>query len=281
MAHSQYPLHQFDAFPPQGRLLYLSTFVYEEDWASVVHSHPIAEIFYIINGRGVFMVDGVHRSVKQYDCLIIAPNTPHTEKAFPGQPMEYVVLGVDGLTLSDEHGKYFLDTFEEYNDELLNYLNLMLKESQHEQFGSTAICQHLLSVLLLLVYRKSGLHLVADIQPTSKAQEVPPECGRVKNYIDSYYSDNITLALLARIAGWDRFYLSHAFTKAYGLSPMNYLIKKRLDCAKELLKNSDHTIAEISQMLGFSSQNYFTQTFKRKVGITATEYRKSQACGGE
>ena len=277
MAHSSYSLHQHSDLPPQGRLLYLSTSVYEGDWTSVVHSHPIAELFYIINGSGMFIIDGAHQPVKQYDLLIISPNTMHTEEAFQSQPMEYVVLGIEGLTLSVQDGKYFLDSFGEYSDDLLDYLNLMITESQRERPGSDAVCQHLLAILLLLLQRKSGLCLVADEHVHTKFQGIPPECGRVKNYIDSYYSERITLAGLARIAGWDRFYLSHVFTKVYGVSPMNYLLEKRLDCAKELLTNGDHTITEIAQMLGFSSQNYFTQTFKKRLGITASAYRRSHS----
>lgn len=275
MAHNRYSLHQLNTHPVQGRLMYLSTSVYENDWDSIVHSHPIAELFYVVNGAGLFMIDNIHQPVKQHDLLIVNPNTLHTEKAIPSQPMEYVALGIDELTLNNGYGTYFLGNFADYHNQLLKYFSLMIEESQLGQYGSDAICQHLLASLLLLLQRKSGQFLAAGQSNRSRPQPVSPECGRVKDYIDSYYSEHITLADLAQIAGWDRFHLSHTFTKIYGTSPMNYLQDKRLYYAKELLKTSDYTIAEIAQMLAFSSQNYFTQVFKRKVGITATEYRRA------
>lgn len=272
MSHNRYVLSQPGVPASQGQLLYFSTSVYEGDWSSVPHSHPITELFYVINGSGIVVVDGVRQPVRQYDLLIINPYAMHTEEALPAQPMEYVALGVKDMTLGPENQSFFLGSFREYKDELLDYLRLLTVESQREQPVSDEIRQYLFAVLLLL-QRHSGLCLVQGESSPTLPKMVPPECDRVKNYIDSYYSEHITLADLARIAGWDRYYLSHIFTKMYGLSPMNYLLEKRLDCAKALLTNSDYTITEISQMLGFSSQNCFTQMFKKKTGVTVSAYR--------
>ena len=71
-----------------------------------------------------------------------------------------------------------------------------------------------------------------------------------------------------------KYYLVHAFTKEYDISPINYVIQKRIEEAQQLLKNDDYTLSSISRILGFSSPSYFSQTFKRLTGISPNEYRK-------
>ena len=66
----------------------------------------------------------------------------------------------------------------------------------------------------------------------------------------------------------------HAFTKSYGLSPISYLNERRLEVSKELLENTDHSIAEVAQLSGFTSQSYFAQSFKKSCHMTAGDYRR-------
>ena len=99
------------------------------------------------------------------------------------------------------------------------------------------------------------------------------ECTQIKNYLDSNYSENITLDTLADITHMNKYYMAHAFTRYTGLSPINYLIQKRIQEGKSLLESTSHSIAQISIMLGFSSQSYFSQAFKKATGRTPVQYR--------
>ena len=71
----------------------------------------------------------------------------------------------------------------------------------------------------------------------------------------------------------NKYYLAHAFTKYTGLSPINYLLQKRIQEAKSLLESTSCSIAQISNMLGFSSQSYFSQVFKKSTGKTPIQHR--------
>jgi AraC-like DNA-binding protein len=81
--------------------------------------------------------------------------------------------------------------------------------------------------------------------------------------------------MLAQLTHSSKYYLVHAFSAEYGISPINYMISKRIEDAKHLLKNDDYTLSVISRMLGFSSPSYFTQAFKKTVGMSPNQYRKS------
>ena len=111
----------------------------------------------------------------------------------------------------------------------------------------------------------------AELLPTER---VSRECSRARRFIDFNYQDEITLESLAAIAGLNKYYFAHAFTKYYGQSPMSYLNQKRITTSQELLVSTDMTVAAIASQCGFSSQSYFSQSFKKSCGQTPAEYRK-------
>ena len=91
------------------------------------------------------------------------------------------------------------------------------------------------------------------------------------------FSKNITLDVLAEITHINKFYLAHSFTECLGQSPISYLTDKRLSASKELLVSSNLSIAQVASSTGFSSQSYFSQIFRKEIGMTPQQYRKSHA----
>ena len=71
----------------------------------------------------------------------------------------------------------------------------------------------------------------------------------------------------------NKYYLSHAFKREYGISPISYMISRRIDESKYLLAETDLSMSQIAQLLGFSSLSYFSQVFRRTQGIAPMEYR--------
>ena len=98
----------------------------------------------------------------------------------------------------------------------------------------------------------------------------------MKQYIDLHYQENITLDELSRLTYVNKYYLVHAFKKYIGLSPINYLISKRVEEAKVLLETTNYSVSQISDIVGFSSQSYFSQVFKKTMGTTPFEIRKKK-----
>lgn len=68
----------------------------------------------------------------------------------------------------------------------------------------------------------------------------------------------------------------HAFKKHFGVSPINYQLELRIEEAKMLLQNTNHRIMDIANIVGFSSQSYFTQAFRRSTHLSPNAYRKLQ-----
>ena len=85
------------------KLLYVSTSKYEGDWQSILHSHAFCELFYVVKGRGSFITEDMEFPVNEHDMVIISPHVQHTEKSLHASPLEYIALGIEGLTFSFEN----------------------------------------------------------------------------------------------------------------------------------------------------------------------------------
>ena len=68
------------------------------------------------------------------------------------------------------------------------------------------------------------------------------ECAKIKNYLDAHYSENITLETLSTLSYMNKFSLIHTFTKQIGMSPISYLIEKRINEAKSLLETTNYRL---------------------------------------
>jgi AraC-like DNA-binding protein len=104
---------------------------------------------------------------------------------------------------------------------------------------------------------------------------VPPtrHLLRAKDLADARYSERIDVDDMARAAGLSRAHFSREFRRAFGESPRAYLLTRRLERAAALLRNTDHSVAEVCMAVGLQSVGSFTTSFKRMYGKTPSAYR--------
>ncbi|HBM79483.1 MAG TPA: AraC family transcriptional regulator [Clostridiaceae bacterium] len=96
----------------------------------------------------------------------------------------------------------------------------------------------------------------------------------VMNYIEKNIGKNINVEELARLAGFHPNYFIKFFRKHLGISPMQYINRKRMEMAKGLIKATDMTISEIARRTGYKDPFYFSKLFKKYTGFSPSEYRK-------
>jgi AraC-like DNA-binding protein len=96
------------------------------------------------------------------------------------------------------------------------------------------------------------------------------------DYLDECFADNVTLSELAALADMSEFHFLRLFRATVGLPPHAYLIQKRVDHARRLLSEGS-PIVSAGIDCGFADQSHFTRWFKKIVGITPGQYRKSNS----
>lgn len=152
---------------------------------------------------------------------------------------------------------------------VLSVLSSMTHQSGHGSLYVETIAQTI-AVQLLHVHASQNAR-VADT-PHSLSR---PGMRRVVELIDSALDEDLNLTTLAAEAGMSPFYFARAFRQEFGEAPHQYLLRRRIERGKELLLRTETSLVEIALATGFSSQSHFTSTFKRFVGVTPGEYRRS------
>jgi AraC-like DNA-binding protein len=96
----------------------------------------------------------------------------------------------------------------------------------------------------------------------------------VLDYIHENLDAPLTIRQLAEIADLNPTYFSNLFSRLIGLSPIQYINKRRVEEAQKLLLSTDETLYQIGQQVGFADEYYFSRLFKKTVGISPDHYRK-------
>lgn len=274
MSNNKYELIQGNSLRKTAKLLYISSAKYGGDWHSIQHTHNCSELFFVIEGQGQFLIENQTYPVSINDLVIVNPNVLHTEVSLNASPLRYIVLGIEGLELTasaeNDNTNFCIINLKNIRDTILHYLQNMLSEIEHKKPGHEVICQDLMEILIVLLGRQTNFSTM--LTPVSK--KTSRLCGSTKRYIDTHYQENITLDQLAEVCHVSKYHLAHVFTEEYGISPINYLISKRLTEAEHLLSTTDFSLSLISNTTGFSSPSYFAQIFKKQKGMSPTEFRK-------
>jgi len=98
----------------------------------------------------------------------------------------------------------------------------------------------------------------------------------VLEYIHDHLDSPVTISQLANIVNLNPTYFSNRFSKLLGTSPLQYVNKRRIEKAQELLLGTDETLYQIGLQVGFSDEYYFSRLFKKTVGISPDHYRKQE-----
>jgi AraC family transcriptional regulator len=97
---------------------------------------------------------------------------------------------------------------------------------------------------------------------------------RVKEFVDAQISNVITISELATVAGLSQFHFIRAFKDSVGLSPYQYILSERVRRARELLSESDLSVANVALAVGFSDASQLKRAFRKFVGVTPTAFRR-------
>lgn len=247
---------------------------YDDDWHSTIHAHPFTELFYVVEGKGEFIIEQERLTVQANDCIIVNPQVDHTEVSTSGMPLEYIVLGIQGLSFAQPADSKSLVPFSfvylhDEKKEILHYLNTMVQEVTQRTLGFELICHNLLEVLLIKLLRLQVFDL--DTSYSSKTTKV---ISVIKHYLQTHYREKIRLDDLAKLTHLSRYHIAHSFKEEIGMSPIDYLTQIRLKESKILLITTNYSIAQIASIVGFSSQSYFSEQFKKEMQMTPRQFRK-------
>lgn len=241
-----------------------------------LHSHSHYEIYYLYKGSRTFLLSNALYVLHAPVLVVIPPYTMHKTEGGPFERYnidvsdEYLnefqreVLDLKALSRispSEEHGKRIL--------ELLTELSSIDKRQKRGE-------QQINALFSYFVYLLDKIEVDEDSTHTSDENKMSPLVLRVINYFNEHYVENITLDGLSQKFFASKTTLIYNFKRYTNCSPIDFLLSVRLTKAKEKLVNTKKSIEEIALSCGFSSANYFGLIFKKKEGLSPSDYRKYQ-----
>ncbi len=145
---------------------------------------------------------------------------------------------------------------------------LRFLEGLHEEVSSQGRPDAIIAENLLENWLREWDRLGGEPETT-----VPDRLRLVRDNMDASFAERLTLAGLAAKASWSVAHFSEQFRRAYGLSPMEYVIRARLDHAAHLLRDVNLSVTEVGRRVGYDDLYHFSKLFKRRRGVSPRALR--------
>ena len=155
-------------------------------------------------------------------------------------------------------------------DPLLSQIVKTLAEQIEGGFADRILVESLGTALCMRIARRFVGHLRL---PTSNKGLSSERLQRVRDFIEAHLDEDLSLTVLADIACLSPYHFSRSFKEAAGVGPQRYVIQRRLERAKTLIRRTNRPLALIAQEAGFADQSHLTSIFRREMGVTPGRFR--------
>lgn len=259
-----------------------------------LHKHSFFEIVIVLSGRCIQTIGLYSRHFQPGDVIFIAPGTLHTMEIFDDESLVFNVLlrrsmfyqMFTPLTIGDDIlSEFFSEGLYETNQ--IEYVvfhtgqNSFISQQILEMYGEQLeqdlyTDQILVGTLITMIARMMRCYRNETESSYSRPQTSQSENFMVINYIQEHLVD-VTLEDVAEHFGFSTSYCSRLIKVSTGRGFNDWKRSLRLRRAEHLLMNSNQTVAEISDSLGYANPETFIRTFKKSLHVTPSQYRKGMA----
>ena len=253
-----------------------------------VHSHDFSELVVILQGSAVHIIEGREYPVTAGQVFLIHSGVSHGYKNVDGieyinvmfQPEQLLQLSelrllpgfqalfyIEPFYRKEMNFKGMLTLNEAQLQEATRLLDLILTEYELQPQGYRLMIRSYFTALVGLLSR---YYQIGSGHEENKALRI----GEAVTYIEEHFLQPVTLQAMA-----DKAYLStrqfqRVFTRNYHTTPMDYVIRKRLDYSCTLLRHPNLSISQVALESGFRDQNYYARQFRKVYSCTPSEYRE-------
>lgn len=224
-------------------------------------------IEYVTDGEGYVFADGKMNYVGKDTVYLLVAGEKHDYYADSENPFQKIFLNISGefckqiILAYGLSGKYFFDgnglkpTFEKIVDII----------------GSNMPDREMQTVLQGIF-----VEIISKLSIATQENKHSDEALKLKNYLDSNISRLVSVKELAKIIFRSQDYCQKLFSREFGITPYAYQLERKMQTAKSLLADTDLSVGEITEKLGYTDIHYFSNLFQKKCGYRPTEYRKSR-----
>jgi len=258
---------------------------YHQQHSQLVHQHmDVLELLYVVKGYGYYLVSNQEYAVKPGSLIVCNQGVLHGEAPFQKHNIQSYCCVLKDLRMPDLPPNALMDhscppiVYFDAERPCIEHTLRGIHEYNNRGHSYQHICNLLANALLNIVHNRLKEEN-NQTEPENKKTDIKNKSNealmkKIIEYLNQHYMEPLTLEELADIFNMSHYYLSHLFKTETGLSPMKYIVYRKIGEAQNLLMNTDMRIGKISDDTGFSDSCHFCSMFKKYVGVTPSQYRQ-------
>lgn len=263
------------------RLYQIGENIIEQNGEVYEHTQLCNEISYVVSGQADFYVNSKKQTLKQGDIHIVSKGTTHKIVESGQGRLRYIYLGFDIIpddvdgNMVNYYNTIISDVLQD-NGIMFTTFNQFISEIHNEREYSFDLYGAYMWLILIYIYR---LHTESNLKQLriNSNDNIDISGGTVFNivkYIDANIVFITKVSDVANNLNYSHSYLSRIFKSKMNMTIKDYINKKKIETAKELIRSGKLKLHEISDHLHFDSYRSFNKVFNRIEGISPSEYAK-------
>lgn len=230
------------------------------------------QILYVASGKAHFWFNGIEEIVDSGHMVLYKPKEVQKYVYYVEDHPEVFWIhftGYDVKNILEYHG-ISLNQHVFYSGTLPEYKMLfrkIIRELQQCEYGYEDYIASSFNNILLLVSRQQQ-------NGENYTVTIPEEIEMAVSYFNENYNTKISVAQYAESLHISTNWFIRNFKQHMKMSPAQYLLSLRMVNAQSLLENTDYSVGEIAEIVGYDNQLYFSRVFKKEYGISPAQYRK-------
>ncbi len=231
------------------------------------------QLVYIASGKAHFYFDGKDTVVPAGHMVIYVPREEQKYEYFGEDKTEAYWVHFTGSNVKGIMRHFDIPYKDNYfysgsSEEYKTLFNSMIHELRtlpvyYEEMIEMNLRQ------LFMVIQRTRLERKPQINTFAQA-----EVSHARKYFFEHYSEEINISEFAQSRHMSVSWFMRSFKQMTGVSPMQYILNLRIENAQMLLETTSYSVNEISSIVGYENQLYFSRIFKKQKGVSPTEYRK-------
>ena len=235
----------------------------DKEWERVVAVYPYYRIYYVTDGFAeIFFKQG--SIVLEPGYLYFLPAFTVVRSYLYKKMTHYYMHFIQEDAFSPNN---LLNSFKfKQKIKADEMVESVFKKAMAHRFGETTKDK--------LVLDSSLKYFLSQLIDEKIERNYPQWVEEIINYTKEHIYEGLTVNQLAEIAGYDRTYFSVIFKKHFKQSPKQYILNEKIKAAQLLFTNEKMSISDIAEKLSFLSGMYFSRIFKKKTGLTPSDYKR-------
>ncbi len=232
------------------------------------YSYP--QILYCTKGSGTLKLGKEFIHIPPMTAIFLPANHPH--EYYPNEDIwDIHWIAPSGYAIDDILSQFGLSEPSIFRLDDISLLEHFFRR-MHESIMSDSIFGNFRASGYLYDFLIEFYRITSAVASSASSN---PMITKAVDHINSRYTSQITLDELCAATGVSKQHLCRLFQAVLNARPMEYIAKRRIQAAKELLSHTDLSIEDIAEQTGFCSGSYFCKLFRRYEGITPTQFRKT------